>query len=162
MPTGIYTRTAEHSRRISEALVGLKKKTSTYRGDRHHRWKGGRPLCIDCPRQLSTYKKGGRCLICSRRYASGERSPHWKGGITPENKKRRNSHEYKLWRLAVFERDKYTCQDCGVSGVYLEADHIKPWSLFPDSRLDISNGRTLCVQCHKLTPTYKGRIKRYA
>jgi len=58
------------------------------------------------------------------------------------------------WRIAVFERDNYTCQLCGVRGGRLQADHIKPFKAFPELRHDLSNGRTLCVPCHKTTPTY--------
>jgi len=89
----------------------------------------------------------------------GERNPNWKGGVTSINEKIRKSLEYKLWRTAVFERDNYTCIWCGArSGkgkvVYLEADHIKPFSLYPELRFAIDNGRTLCRECHKTTDTY--------
>lgn len=60
----------------------------------------------------------------------------------------------KEWRTAVFARDNYTCQICGQRGGRLQADHIKPYKAFPDLRLDLSNGRTLCIECHKKTPTY--------
>lgn len=79
-------------------------------------------------------------------------------GRTPEVKRIRTSLEYKLWREAVFTRDNWTCQECGARGVYLNADHIKPFSQFPELRFDINNGKTLCVPCHKKTPTYMGRI----
>lgn len=92
---------------------------------------------------------------------SGEKSPSWQGGITPINFKIRNSEEYKLWRLAVFERDNYTCIWCGKRGCKLNVDHIKPFALFPELRFAIDNGRTLCEECHKTTGTFKGKSKNW-
>jgi hypothetical protein len=82
-----------------------------------------------------------------------EQSHLWKGGITPINSGIRKSLEYKLWRTAVFERDNYTCLWCGFKG-YVEADHIKPFYLFPELRFAIDNGRTLCRPCHMTTETW--------
>lgn len=79
----------------------------------------------------------------------GEKNGNWKGGITPINKALRETFEYEEWRTKVFERDLYTCQGCGKIGGWLEADHIKPFALYPELRLEISNGRTLCKPCHK-------------
>lgn len=75
----------------------------------------------------------------------------------------RKSLEYRLWRKAVFERDDYTCVNCGARNgegvtVVLQADHIKPFHSHPELRLAIDNGRTLCLGCHKKTPSY-GRRK---
>lgn len=63
----------------------------------------------------------------------------------------RYSPETEIWRKAVFERDDYTCQMCGVRGSYLEADHIKPWAYYPELRFELTNGRTLCKGCHNTT-----------
>lgn len=91
----------------------------------------------------------------------GERSPHWRGGVTPIHRAARATKAIKEWRLAVFERDNYTCQSCGQRGGDLDADHIKPFSKFPELRCELSNGRTLCKRCHRKTPTY-GRQKKEA
>lgn len=85
----------------------------------------------------------------------------WKGGITPLNHKIRNSTEYKLWRKAVYKRDNYTCVWCRKRGIVLNADHIKPFFLYPELRFAIDNGRTLCIDCHKSTDTYGEKAKKY-
>lgn len=94
----------------------------------------------------------------------GEKSYLWRGGITPENKRIRNSVEYKLWREAVFERDNWTCIWCGVRSakgvkVTLNADHIKPFAYFPELRFALDNGRTLCADCHRTTDTFSARVR---
>ena len=73
-------------------------------------------------------------------------------------KNSRHSYKYRKWRKLVFQRDGYTCQECGQVGGVLNADHIKPWALFPELRFELDNGRTLCVKCHKDTDTYGVRF----
>lgn len=80
---------------------------------------------------------------------SGENHWSWKGGITPKNKKERNSKDYKVWRSAVFKRDNYTCQMCGKRGVKLNAHHKRSWAEYPDLRYSVDNGISLCECCHK-------------
>ena len=84
----------------------------------------------------------------------GKKSHLWKGGLTSENARLRNSLDYRIWREAVFARANWTCVLCFQVGGKLHADHIKPFSLYPELRLTIDNGRTLCVVCHKKTETY--------
>ena len=70
--------------------------------------------------------------------------------------------EYRLWREAVFKRDNWTCQECGLRGGKIHADHIKPWSTHPELRYDVANGRALCVSCHKATDTFGSKARKHA
>lgn len=87
----------------------------------------------------------------------GERNASWKGGVTSLYRTIRKSPRYKAWRLVIFERDNYTCILCETRGGTLHADHIQRFAEHPELRFDINNGRTLCVPCHKKTPTYGGK-----
>lgn len=69
--------------------------------------------------------------------------------------------EYQEWRTQVFERDNYTCRECGDRGVYLEAHHIKSWAKFPEERYVVENGLTMCKPCHQMTDNYKGKGIKY-
>lgn len=158
-----YFYTEESRKAKSEAVIaGLAKKYPNGRyGEESSNWRGGKKKCSDCDREV-TRKDATRCHVCARK---GELNNNWKEGITPEHVSIRSSKEMKEWRKAVFERDDYTCQHCGLrSGngkiVILNADHIKPFAYFPDLRFDIDNGRTLCVECHKKTDTFAGKVRR--
>lgn len=91
---------------------------------------------------------------------TGEKCPWWKGGVTKPNDAIRKSTKYRDWRKAVFERDNYTCVFCGVNGGTLNADHIKSFAMYPELRLDVNNGRTLCVPCHKTTDSYAKNLTK--
>lgn len=87
----------------------------------------------------------------------GEKSYLWKGGITTENIKIRNSIEYKLWRNSVFARDCYTCQKTGIKGIKLVAHHINNFSEKFELRFAIDNGITLSDQSHRKFHKIYGR-----
>ena len=79
---------------------------------------------------------------------SGKNSHLWKGGITPQRKKVRNSDEWKEWRKKVYERDDYTCQGCDSRGVKLHPHHLIARSKNPEFIFEAWNGQTLCEYCH--------------
>ena len=83
----------------------------------------------------------------------GEKGSGWKGGVSSLNERIRVSSQFRQWRSAVFVRDNYTCQRCGEKrqpGVTLKLHphHIKPFARYLELRFDVSNGVTLCKQCH--------------
>lgn len=85
---------------------------------------------------------------------SGSNSHWWKGGITGKNELARKSKEFKLWRKLVFTKDDYTCQRCKKQSkrgerLSLHPHHILNFAEYLKLRFDISNGITLCENCHK-------------
>lgn len=86
----------------------------------------------------------------------GEDNANWRGGTSSERNRIQSTKEYKDWRKAVYERDGYKCVICKVdgNGSNLNADHIKSFKDYPNLRTTLSNGRTLCVDCHRKTPNY--------
>lgn len=92
---------------------------------------------------------GGQIPVRNRRILRGADHWNWKGGITDASKLERTTGRYAAWRKAVFARDNYTCQECGQRGYKLNAHHIKSWADYPDLRFELSNGVTLCEDCHE-------------
>lgn len=138
--------TEEHKKKISEAHKGKKYSPETIKKMSDSAKK--RKATPETRRKMSEALRGEKCHL-------------WRGGKTQETKLIRMTVEYKLWREAVFIRDKYTCVWCGnnKSG-NLNADHIKPFAYFPELRFSIDNGRTLCVSCHRTTDTYGNKLKK--
>lgn len=118
--------------------------------------------CAICNSDFLVFQSNkNRAVVCSwecrsklvKNRQAGDKSHLWKGGLTDKNMLIRNSADYKKWRSSVFERDNFTCQICNQRGGRLVADHIFPFSLYPLLRLELSNGRTLCWDCHSKLPT---------
>lgn len=105
----------------------------------------------------------------------GEKSPFWRGGTTPLSYLIKANELYRNWRKAIFERDNYTCLECGERGGELHVDHIKPFSLIIfENKINSleralncfelweqENGRTLCAACHRKTETYGRKMKNF-
>jgi len=96
---------------------------------------------------------------------SGVNNWNWKGGITPFRTKTWKSKQYQVWRNKVFLRDNYTCQMCSArsgkdKAVILNSHHIKSFSEYPERRFWVSNGITLCKDCHKKTDNYCKNVKK--
>jgi hypothetical protein len=90
-----------------------------------------------------------RNCFCPWKGMMGDKSPGWRGGKTSEAMIIRSSSEYELWRMAIFERDNFTCQKYGIRGGRLVAHHINNFAERKDLRLAIDNGITLSRQAHE-------------
>lgn len=92
-------------------------------------------------------------VIYSRTHQK-EMSPVWKGENIKKERTERNDPKYREWRKKVFDRDRYTCQCCGARNgegkyIYLEAHHKNNYKDYIEERFLVSNGVTLCRNCHK-------------
>ncbi len=110
--------------------------------------------CQFCGKDYS-HKKSVKRLYCSKHCkdlsSSGENHWNWKGGITRENH-RRETKQYKEWRLDVYRRNHFACQDCGkhCTRADMVAHHLRSWDAYLKLRYEVSNGITLCRVCHKI------------
>ena len=161
--------------KLSVGHIGLK-------GEKNPKWKGGKVKlqCYVCKTDYEVLpyraEKSKTCsLVCFKEYEKTPESRLAKSesmkrrvalglhnlyrGITELKSLLRQTTHYKQWRKSVFERDDFRCQFCDVLGGELNADHIKIYSLYPELRYDKTNGRTLCLDCHRKTPTWGGLTK---
>ncbi len=115
----------------------------------------------------------------------GKDHPNWKGGVSPLHKRIKRTKEYISWRTQIFERDNYTCQECGRHSmigdrVILHPHHIKQFAYIVKEMVDsnigldnneltdlsktykpllnLSNGLTLCKECHSKTDSCRKRL----
>lgn len=123
-----------------------------------------RKSCLRCGNRvkMNTHNYCSNSCAQITRYKDITNHPSWEGGKSKSYKKLRNGlwRELGVWRDAVLKRDDYKCVQCGDTKS-LEADHIKPFILYPELRFVIENGRTLCKLCHIKTETYGTKIKTY-
>jgi 5-methylcytosine-specific restriction endonuclease McrA len=84
------------------------------------------------------------CTKQGQKRLSGERHPLFRADSRRNN--RRGKHG--AWARAVISRDHATCQRCRATGIQLHAHHVKSFRSHPELRWELSNGLTLCHQCH--------------
>lgn len=100
------------------------------------------------------YKENGTKILQkpkknhSSTFKPGSEHWAWKGGISKENNRLRQSQKYEIWRRSVFERDDFSCRVCGKCGD-VNAHHIENFADFPEARFDTDNGITFCEKCHE-------------
>lgn len=161
----------------SARFCSKKCRTKFFSGKNSHYYKGPKPTkkCVSCKQVFSKHKDSDNKKWEERKYCSfecyttnnkGNKHHNWQGGISKIRKTERQiimqTVEYKNWRKEVFKRDGFACRYCGKKGIKLNADHIFPFAYFPEQRFAVSNGQTLCEDCHKKTPNFGAKAKDYA
>ncbi len=165
--------------KISKTLMGhpgQKGKDNYFYGKSLVPWNKGKPWSEEIKRKNSESHKGKKHSeefkkkLSERNKRMGIRPPihkgknHycWKGGITPLTEEIRKCFKYHQWRLDVFTKDDFTCQKCGLKGVYLHGHHIRKFAeileeykiktletaLNCEELWNTNNGKSLCKKCH--------------
>ena len=156
MPKGVYVRTKKYKEKISKIMLGNKKLSESRKKYFREHPEARQEIAdrnkkrVPSKKLKATWKKIG---LKNKK----EKNPNWKGGISPLRKLLEGTSKYRKWREKIFKRDDYTCQDCGNSGGELHAHHIKSFAEFPELRLDLDNGLTLCKKCHYKNHSKKAR-----
>lgn len=145
-------------------------------GELHPGWKEKTfKKCKGCDKELTLAPWESKRLFCDVTcyglWHRGKNSPVYKGEEAKQKLRNRIMQlpEYVAWRKAIFLRDDFTCQICGVRGAHLHADHHpEPFWVIRDRNVimtveqargckefwEIKRGRTLCRECHRKTDSY--------
>lgn len=108
--------------------------------EEHYRWKGGRPKCLDCGKEIEW--KAKRCSSCAK---IGEHNVAWKGGVS--------LNQYpiifnKILKQKIKERDEYKCVICNkIFKKSLAVHHID----YNKQNNNPKNLISLCCSCHSKT-----------
>ena len=122
--------------KMSEAKIGK------YVAENSPSWKGGKPKCEICKKELASYV-AKMCYPCFAEYHKGKNHYNWQDGKSIE--------PYSVdWtetlKRAVKERDRFTCQICGKQD-NLVVHHID----YNKKNCELDNLITLCRSCHTKT-----------
>ena len=101
-------------------------------------WKGGKPKCLDCGKNLGAYSSI-RCHSCVGKQNAGENSYNWSGNKVSY----RALHQWVERHLGK----PNTCKHCGRGNL---SSHLIHWANKSGQyKRDLSDWLRLCVKCHK-------------
>ncbi len=93
----------------------------------------------------------------------GDRTPNWKGGITPDRQAFYATQGWKECVKAVWKRDDARCRKCGLDHrsilrgtIRFDLHHIDSF-MIPERRSDPDNVVLLCQHCHKWIHSKKNK-----
>ncbi len=107
--------------------------------NRHKQYRVSRPALL---------LNDGILRCCRGEQNSGINHPNFNHHISNDQRiKDRRSDQNKQWSIAVRKRDEYACVLCSYNRDCV-AHHLNSYMAYPNSRIDINNGVTLCKACH--------------
>ncbi|GEM_PF-5256696 len=131
-------------------------------GEQHPKWRDDADrtpkTCAlpDCGKVFGPEDCGNIAIFRNRKFCSkacadigglryeGEAHPRYK----PDSRRRSPRGKQGAWERKVKSRDHNTCQDCGATDRPLHAHHIVEFVDSVELRWEVSNGVTLCDDCH--------------
>jgi 5-methylcytosine-specific restriction endonuclease McrA len=121
------------------------KEFTAIRGEKNSRWKGGKPKCKKCGKQLTHYNTK-LCFKCNHELMVGKLSPNWLGGKSLENY---TTNWTETLKTSIRQRDGYACQFCGKhqENKSFSIHHID----YDKKNCNPNNLITLCKSCHTKT-----------
>lgn len=103
------------------------------------------------PADFTTHNS--RCPVCAKENRMGENNWNYNPNLTNEEREKTRTQldgeNQASWRKSIFSNDDYTCDCCNSRGGKLNAHHLNGYSWDKENRWNISNGITLCNNCHK-------------
>ena len=120
-------------------------------------------ICLVCQCEYEYHKSTQKycsraCFeVAHKHNMSGEKNPAYKNGESREKRSWRGS-DWETIRVEVYERDNYTCQDCGKKCVaknnstkdntdkIIQCHHIENYKIKQNNNK--TNLITLCLSCH--------------
>lgn len=156
-----YKQTEEHKRKIANANTGkIRTPESKMKNSISHLgkkpWNKGKSEVFSketltkmreakLGKAPPPHKVGCQCFRCSPKHGALNHN-YINGSSDARNLLRR---ELRQWSQDILMRDEFTCVMCHCIGGRLNAHHIKRFADYPELRLSINNGVTLCEHCHK-------------
>lgn len=145
-----WKHTEEVTNKISKSLIGNKRCVGRVPWDKGIKRPDSHPIGMKGKVHTEEWKMEARLrrhTDATKRQMSLDRGGDGSSASRKEYKHYKTA-AYREWRENVFERDCYSCLNCGVTGGKLHPHHIKSYTYSPEDRYDVDNGVTLCVPCH--------------
>ncbi len=132
------------------------------KGNKNPNWEGKtiKYTCLNCGGIFERGSYVGVNKYCSKECKSEHQKETLCGDKNPNYKKNKPNYKrlkerqyagYREWRMAVFVRDNFNCIRCGRNSSpknRLAAHHVINHHSYPEGRIDVNNGVTLCFECH--------------